>query len=176
MKKTVLVFGLIAGTICVVNFWVAGALMDMPGGMDYSMWLGYTTMLIGFSTIFFAVKSVRDKEMGGHITFGKAFTVGLYITLIASVMYVLGWEVYFRTKAPDFMEKYTTMSIEKMKKEGVDEATIEKNKLEMKKMGESYKNPVFRMGITFLEILPVGLVVSLLSAALLRKKQPAPSA
>jgi hypothetical protein len=172
MKKTVLTFGLIAGIICIANFWIAGALMDIPGGMDYSMWLGYATMILAFSTIFVAIKSVRDKEQGGTITFGKGFLVGLYITLIASVMYVGGWEVYMRTKAPDFMEKYKTASIEKMKKSGMAEAELEKKIAEMEKMGEAYKNPAFRFGITFLEIFPVGLIVSLIAAGLLRKKAP----
>ena len=129
--------------------------------------VGYTTMVIALSLIFFGVKSYRDNKLAGVITFGTAVKVGLLITVVASLLYALTWEVIYKE---DFIQRYNEREVVKMKEEGATEANLQAATKEMEKFAEMYKNPIFRFGITLMEILPVGIVISLLSAALLKKK------
>lgn len=172
MKKVVLVYGIIAGLI------VAGMMAfstgyycakgDFEGGMIY----GYSAMIIAFSMIFVGTKSFRDKYNGGTIAFGKAFKIGFLITLIASTIYVLGWLVNYYFFIPDFMDKYAAAMLNKAKASGISADELAKKTADMAQMKEWYKNPLFVILMTYVEILPIGLVVALISALILKRTRP----
>ncbi|MEL6132956.1 MAG: DUF4199 domain-containing protein, partial [Bacteroidota bacterium] len=130
---------------------------------------GYTIMTVALSTIFFGVRSYRDNELGGNITFGKALLMGLMIAGIAGVLYTAGWMIL---SPPDFMEQYAQQYLENLQNDGATEAEIQAAMTEIEKSKEMYKNPFFKAGITFMEIFPVGLMISLLSAFILKKNDP----
>ena len=174
MKKLVITFGLIAGIIVPTMMSISWAVMKkhvFDGGEVF----GYSTMIIAFSTIFVAVKSYRDNHLNGSITFGKGFLIGLYITLIATAVYVTWWMIYSTTVYTTFMDDYASYSLEELKAAGASTETIRKATAEMEKTKELYNNPIVKIGVTFVEIFPVGLVISLLSAAILRKKKVLPA-
>jgi hypothetical protein len=172
MKKIILIYGLISGVIVAAMMWLTQPLLrDGTLNLDNGMLIGYTTMVIALSLVFFGIKSCRDQTLGGSITFGVAFKVGILIALIGSLMYAISWEFYYNIIAPDFMEWYTQCQLDKMIKEGKSEMEITRAKDDFVKFGELYKNPLIRFGMTMLEILPVGLIVTLISAGLLRKKE-----
>jgi hypothetical protein len=172
MRKTVLVYGLLSGGIIIAiisgTIAVWGGLHEMEG---LGQWVGYLVMVVALSAMFFGVKSYRDHTLGGVIKFKTAFLVGLLITLVASVVYVAGWEVYLAATNYRFMEQYTSSQIEKLKAEGVSGEQLEKQVADMNYWKEMYKNPFIRAGMTFMEIFPVGLIIALLSAAILRKSE-----
>ena len=174
MKKIIFVFGTIAGIIVSALMLISMSLMNY-GMMSFENGelTGYASMIIALSMIYFGVKSFRDDHLSGVITFGKAFQVGILIALIASVIYASSWEAYLASGSGSqgFMDQYTTQYIERMKTEGASVAEIEEMKSEMSSMAEMYRNPVFRFGMTLVEILPVGLVITLLSAAILRRHE-----
>ncbi|MBY0477838.1 MAG: DUF4199 domain-containing protein [Chitinophagaceae bacterium] len=172
MKKIILVCGLIAGSVLSIVMIVSFLLMDdhFSGGML----LGYASMLLSFSLIFVAIKTWRDKYNNGIISFGKAFKIGLLISLIASAMYVITWMIEYTFFIPDFMEKYAAHTIEKAKAAGATAAEISKQTTEMEKFKVLYKNPFFVVLMTFAEVLPVGLIVSLIAALILKRKSKAP--
>lgn len=173
MKKTVLICGLIAGLIS-TSLFIGLMLLGKAGQDDFKngMIYGYTLMILAFSFIFVATKITRDKYNEGLISFGQAFRVGLYITLIASTMYVMVWLIDYYYFIPDFAEKYGARVLEKLKVSGASQAEIARQSTEMARFSQMYKNPFFNALITYTEIVPVGLVVSLISAwALKRKKQ-----
>lgn len=170
MRKAVLTFGIIAGLIVATLMLVSMPLMDkgiisFENGQLY----GYATMAIALSMIFFGVKSYRDNHNGGMISFGKAFQVGILIAAVASVIYASSWEVYMNTSSGDFMEQYSARYLEQMEKDGASVAEMEEMKDSMHEMAEMYKNPLIRFGMTLMEILPVGLVLTLISAFILKK-------
>jgi hypothetical protein len=173
MKKIILTNGLIAGVIVSIMFPITWPLMEKGIlNFDNGMIFGYGSMLIAFSMIFFGVKTFRDQHQGGVITFGKAFQIGILITVIASVMYALSWEVCYHTIATDFTEKYTTRYLDKMAEEGATSVEIAAKKTEMENFNEMYKNPIVRFAFTAgMEIFPVGLLITLISAALFRKRK-----
>ncbi len=171
MRKIILVYGLIAAAVFAIAmfgaypFWQNGAITFENG--EY---VGYTSMVIALSMVFFGVKSFRDNHLDGTISFGKALQVGLLITLVASLGHAVSWEFYFNILAPDFMDKYADFSINKAKLGGAAEAEIQKISASMESMKEMYKNPLIRFGVTMIEISPVGILISFISAGLLRKK------
>jgi hypothetical protein len=170
MRKVVLTYGILAGVIIAVLMVISGTLASGYEENAYSMVLGYATMIISLSMIFFAVKSYRDNYSGGWVTFGKGFLIGIYVSLIASVFYVVGWEIYSSIAMPDWADKYAQHAIDAVKKSGASDAAILQKTKDMADFKEMYKNPLVRYGMTFLEIFPVGIVISLVSAAILRRK------
>lgn len=173
MKKNVWSFGLIAGSI--VSVVMAISMMYHKYNPDFlgSMWMGYTSMLIAFAFVFVGVKNYRDKYCGGVISFGNAFKNGLYITLIASTMYVITWMIIYYQFMPDFIEKYVEHAIAQAKAAGATAAELDKQMAEMKTYQDMYKNPLFVVLLTYMEILPVGLIVTLISSLILKRKSGA---
>lgn len=171
MKKIVLVFGLISGAIS--SLLMAGnmALVDRIG-FDKGTYLGYTAIVLSFMLVFFGIRSYRESVGAGHVTFGKAFQVGILITLISCAFYVATWEVVYRTSTSlnDFMERYAAHEIAKEKAAGASAAALQQKAAEMEQAKQMYKNPAIRAAWTFLEPFPVGLVITLVSAGILRKK------
>jgi len=105
MKKIILTYGLIAGAI--VTAFMAYGVYAMSKNPDYegSMILGYTGMLVAFAFVFIGIKKYRDDYNDGFINFGKAFKVGILISLIACTIYVGVWLVEYYCLYPDFIEK-----------------------------------------------------------------------
>lgn len=170
MKKTVIVSGLISGFIVSAIMAISIAVYSDNANFEGSMLLGYASMILAFSLIFVAIKNFRDKYNSGVITFGKAFKIGLYVALISSTMYVIVWVIEYYLFIPDFMEKYTDHVLDAARKSGASQAELDKQISEMANYKEMYKNPVFVILLTYTEILPVGLLVSLIAAAILRRK------
>jgi hypothetical protein len=171
MKRIILIYGLIAGVIVAAMMFITMPMYNSGSlNVDNGELVGYTTMVIALSMIFFGVKSYRDNHQNGEITFGKGFKIGILIALIASVMYALAWEVTYNNMSGDFMEKMTVHYIEKMKKSGASEQELQAAKEKWEGYSAYYKNPITRFGLTLMEILPVGVVIALATAALLMKK------
>jgi uncharacterized membrane protein YhaH (DUF805 family) len=174
MFRTSLMFGLIAGIIVVIPM-LLGAMTNPEGMIAGGHALGYLMMLIALSTIFVGVKRYRDGARGGVIKFLPAFLVGLGITAVAGVIYVIGWEVTLAVTNYEFMEIYSRTMIEAERAKGVSGPDLDAFIAQMQSMTEQYRNPAFRLPITFLEIFPVGLIISLIAAALLRNPRFLPA-
>jgi amino acid transporter len=170
MKKTVLTFGLIAGAI--LSVMMLGTLPFHDAiGFDRMAIVGYTSMVLAFLLIYFGVRSYRDNVAGGTVRFGRAFVVGALIAAVASACYVATWQVIYYNFTPDFMEKYQAHALEKARAGGESEAEIAKRKADMDRFAEQYRNPVFNVAVTFLEPLPVALIVALVSAGVLSRRR-----
>ena len=171
MKKLVLTYGLISGAILGTLTSITVPLcLNGTIDMRHSQTLGYTMMALAFIAVFFGIRSYRDHHNGGNITFGRAFKVGILITLVTCAMYVIGWEIVYWGFLPDFGDKYAAYTLQKMAEDGATPAAIAEARANMETFKELYRNPFFNVGITFLEVFPVGLIVTLISAAILRRK------
>lgn len=169
MKRIVIICGLITGAIVSIFMVASIAWCYASGSFEGNMLVGYASMLLSFSLIFVGIKNFRDKYNHGTVTFGKAFLIGLYITLIASTIYVIVWMIDYHFFIPDFLEKFGDAAIKKVQAEGATAAELEKVNAEMGTYREMYKNPLMIILLTYMEILPVGLIVSLISALILKK-------
>jgi hypothetical protein len=171
MKRIAVKYGLASGAI--ISAMTAIMLpLCMNGVIDFdkSEVVGYTTMVLSFVLVFFGVRSYRDTVGGGVITFGRALGVGLLVTLVACAVYVVGWEIVYWGFFPDFASRYGAAVVESMRAAGESATAIAATERQMAEFAELYRNPLFNVGVTFLEVFPVGLVVSLISAAILRRR------
>ena len=174
MKKTVLVFGLISGALMAI--FMTGTMIYVRNvGFDRGMILGYAGMVLAFLLIFFGIRSYRENIGGGRISFPRAFSVGILIMLISSACYVVAWEVVYFNLMHDsmheFIEKYGLHEVDKVRQSGASEQEIQAKLREMKWMRDHYDNVFFNAALTLLEPLPPGLIMTLISAAILRKKK-----
>lgn len=172
MKKTVWTFGLISGTLLSLMMLATLPFLDRIG-FERGEVLGYTTMVLSFLFVYFGIKSYRDNVAGGAVGFGRAFAVGAAIVAISSACYVATWEVIYYKLSPDFAAKYQAYTLEKARAKGESEAELQKRAADMEKFAKLYQNPVVNVAVTFLEPLPVGLVVTLVSAGILRRRRTA---
>lgn len=174
MKKNILTYGLISGALISTFMLISmNYYSHCEGTVDYetSMLVGYASMLIAFSLVFVGIRNYRNKYNGGVISFGKAFKIGILIALIASTMYVIAWMIDYFYFMPDFMDKFSAHEIDKLRSDGASQAAIDAKIKEMAEFSKMYKNPFFNAMMTYMEILPVGIVVTLISALILKRKQ-----
>jgi hypothetical protein len=172
MLRKILGWGLLAGLI--VGSPMSTMATSMTIGLP-SMVVGYLIMRVAFSTVFLAVKRHRDDELGGVIRFWPAFAIGLAISFVASLIYVLAWEFTLAATQMDFAGKYAAVLIEQQKAQGTSGEALAKYVADLERFKADYANPLYRLPMTFTEIFPVGLLVSLLSAALLRNSRFLPA-
>ncbi len=171
MQKIVLRFGLASGAILVLMSAVMMPLcMNGVIDFDHNEIIGYSSMVLSFLLVFFGVRSYRDNVGGGAISFGKAFQVGLLISLVTCAMYVVAWEIVYFKFFPNFLDVYSAHVLAKLHSAGASEAAIREKTAEMADLAKHYGNPLFNSAITFMEVFPVGLIMTLVSAAILRRK------
>lgn len=176
MKRTIITHGIIAGLITAVYMLITMPLF-VHGTVDmkHGIWIGYAGMLIALSLVFFGVKSYRNNFREGTISFGRGFLIGLEITLIASLFYGLAWEIVYARSGDWFMEQMSSSELNKLKSDGATDAELLEAKQKADDFEVLYQNPLVRFGMTLMEIFPVGLLISLITAAILRGKKFIPS-
>ncbi|MCF2444083.1 DUF4199 domain-containing protein [Dyadobacter sp. CY345] len=170
MKRNIIVCGLISGAILTAMMVTSTAYCYKNENFEGNMVVGYAVMILAFSLIFVGVKNYRDKYNNGIVSFGEAFKIGAYITLIGSTMYVVVWLFEYYLFIPDFMEVYSAHVINQAKASGETTAEISSKTEEMATYKEMYKNPLFVVLLTYAEVLPIGLIVSAISALILKKR------
>jgi hypothetical protein len=169
MKKTVLTFGLISGAISAAMMLATVPLADKIG-FEKGEFLGYTVIVLSALMVFFGVRSYRENAAGGRMTFGRGFAVGILITLISSACYVGTWEIVYYKLMPDFNEKYTAHMVERAKASGESQQKIDEKVRQAQQFKQMYDKPAVNVAMTFAEVFPIGLLVTLVSAGILRKK------
>ena len=177
MRKTILMYGVISGVVVVGSmiFSIAIGMEDKADSAANLQYIGYLIMLVALSVIFVGIKRYRDQELGGVITFGTAALIGLGITVVAGIMYVTVWEIYLAMTNYEFIDEYIASMIATEKANGVSGVKMDTLVEATEAMRESYGNPFYRIPLTFMEIFPVGLVIALISSAVLRKSEVLPA-
>lgn len=177
MKKNSLVFGAISGVIISTFMGISMAIFscgsgDADSGRN-SMIIGFSAMAVAFSFIFVGIKNFRDKKNGGTITFARAFLLGFMISFIASTLYVITWGIEFHFFMPDFIDKYSAIQVKELHESGITGVELEEGIKSIENQSYNYKNnPFFFALYTYAEILPVGILITLISSLILRRKKP----
>lgn len=175
MTAFIVRYGIIGGvivTIAVLWNW----LVLTPGKEPVTgMVFGYLVMLVALTAVFLGIKAYRDKALGGAIRFMPAFALGLGISAVASLFYVVSWEICMAYSSYDFIAHYQTMMLDAAKAEGATPAQLQQKMAEAESFATMYRNPVIRMCFTFIEMFPVGILISLISAAVLRNSRVLPA-
>ena len=166
MKNIILKNGLIGGLIIATSMIIGTyTCYHNPKGFEPSYALGFGGMLLAFAFIFSGIEQYRKKIGNGKVSFGKAFQVGSLIALLISSIYVGVWLIEYYNFFPDFIEKYAQSELAHTKPSDLAETTAK-----MDSYKEMYKNPILIILLTFMEILPMGLAIALISALILKKK------
>jgi len=167
VTRTIFIYGLISGAV--VALAITATIVFSGGRPPHSsVWLGYLIMLVAMSAILVGVKQYRDDALGGVIGFWRALGVGLGIAAVAGLAYVAVWEAYLAVTHYNFVDDYIRATLEAKRSAGVSGAAYQKAVTEMETFRQQYANPLFRWPMTFIEIFPVGVLIALVSAALLR--------
>ena len=172
MKTTVLTFGVISGVVA-ATLMIANMLFIDSIGFDRALYVGYTVIVISFLFVYFGIRSYRDNVLGGRISFAKGFKAGILITLISCVFYVAAWMVTYPRLFPDFGDKYAAYMVEDKRASGASQAEIDQTAKQGEEIKRMLENPLINAAVTFTEPFPVGLLVTLISAAVLRKQEAA---
>ena len=169
MRKIIVTFGLISGAVSSLMMIV---LVTFGGriGFDRGAIIGNTSIVLSFLMVFFGIRTYRDNIGNGQITFAKGFTVGLCITLISCIFYVVTWEVIYYNFLPGFWDAYGAHLAAKLTASGASPAAVQAELEQARKYKELYKNPFFNAALTFIHPVPIGLVITLFSALVLRRK------
>jgi len=174
MKRNITVFSLIAGVI--LSAFICASVPSMKhmgsGSAATSMFVGYTVQLLAFSMIFFAIRNYRDQYNGGVVSFGKAFQIGILISLIGSAFYVITWAIVYNTLLPDFLDRMQEAQLLGAAKRGASPEELVKIKQQVTQWKEVYKTWWGFAGITLMEIFPTGLLVTLICSFILKRRQP----
>ena len=170
MFRVIVIFGLIAGGILSLMMAITLPMMDSIS-FERGEVIGYTSMIAAFLLVFFGVRSYRDNVAGGSVSFGRAFGVGMGIVAIAAICYDVTWQVIYTKIGPEFNARYQAHMVEKARASGKSEAEIAKEAADMAKYAKLYENRLINFAVTLLEPLPVGLIVSLVSAGVLSRRR-----
>ena len=174
MSRIILIFGIAAGVFVAVPMCLMVANSE-HGSAAQSYFAGYLVMVLALSLIFFGVKRLRDRELGGVIRFVPALLAGLSISAVAGVIYVIGWEITLAVTDFAFIDSYSTAAVEAARARGASAAEVAAVIAQMDEFRRQYANPLIRLSYTFIEIFPVGVLISLISAALLRNSRFLPA-
>jgi hypothetical protein len=175
MQRIIFIYGTIAGLVVIGSVILGLTFSRGVETLHAQEWLGYLIMLIALSMIFVGIMRYRDRHLGGVIRFGTATLLGLGIAAVAGVIYVLVWELYLAMTDHAFISHYTQGVIAAKEAEGVSGAELQAVIENMESMQRRYGNPLFRLPMTFLEIFPVGLLITVISAAILRNSKILPA-
>ena len=175
MLPLIALYGSLAGLIVAVPMVWTMIVLTPASAPDNGVFWGYLTMVVALTAVFLGIKHYRDKVLGGAIKFGPALLVGLGISAVASLFYVIGWEISLAATGFDFGSSYSKTLVEAARARGASPAEIEKVMADAASFAQSYRNPAYRMAVTFLEMFPVGVLISLLSAGLLRNSRLLPA-
>lgn len=174
MFRISLVYGAIAG-VTMIAIIAAGVYLNGGDFSSGSQLQGYLTMVFVLSLIFVGIKRYRDTALGGVIKFWPALKLGLGIAVVASIFYVISWEVFLAVSGIDFAGQYLDGLRAGFEADGLTGAELEAELQPIRDMMSMYEKPWFRMPLTLLEPLPIALLVSVISAAVLRNPKVLPA-
>jgi len=166
MKKIVLTYGLISGVIGAVLMLAHVPFMD---GSNKALIIGYAGIVLSALLIFLGVRAYREKVGNGKLSFGRGFAVGILIALISAACYVAAWEVVYYN-SPEVADHIFDKQVEDLRATGAPQEKIDEAAREIESFKKLYSNPLVNVAFTFIEPFPVGLLITLISAAILRRK------
>jgi hypothetical protein len=172
MTRVVLTFGLLSG-LAAAAMVAATVPFAEQIGFGRSIYVGYTVIVISMLFVYFGIRSYRDTVLGGTITFSQGFKAGILITLISSSLYVVTWLILYYNFLPDFGDQYAAYLVDSLREKGASQSEIADMTKRAADMNAMLKNPLLNAAVSFTEPLPVGLLITLISSAALRKREPA---
>lgn len=168
MKHTILKYGGYSLITAIILF-LLGLLFGK--GIDYTSQeiIGYVTMVVSLSFIFFGIKHYRDKVNNGTLSFAKSLSIGLLIAVMAGLGIAIADFIYTTWINPDFMSEYSEHMLNTMEQTlSAEEFALKKKEFETQM--ESMGSPIMLATLMFATVFIIGLIISLLSSLILQRK------
>lgn len=168
MKSTIIKYGIYSFLTASTLF--LGALL-LATSFSYSTQetIGYTSMVISLSFVYFGIKHYRDYENNGELLFGKAVLIGILISVFAGLGFGLIDYIYTTVINPDFATEYLEKTLAGMKETlTLEEYNIQKEQLTQQM--EQYGGSGFMAFIMCITVIIIGFIISLISALFLQRK------
>lgn len=169
MKRTILTYGLFSGALAVAALGATVPLIHSDT-VQYADILGYASIVLAALLVFFGIRSYREHDSGGTMTFGRGVLVGLFITLISCTCHVVAFQLIYFHLVPDFGERFTACMIQRVRDSGGSEAAVEETTKQAAMFRQLFDHPATNAALTLAETFPIGLIATLASAAILRKR------
>ncbi len=169
MKKIVLVYGFISGALAVAMMMATLPFIDALDGNKGAI-VGYTGLLLAALLVFFGVRSYRENVGNGRLGYGRGFAVGILITLISGLCYTAAWELLYFKLMPGLGDKVIACMVHNAQTSGKTPEKVAEAVRQAQGMRELYDRPLVNAALTFTEPFPVGLIVTAISAGVLRRK------
>ncbi len=168
MKKTIIRYGLYGGTVICVLFLLSLFLAD---GLDFGTQevIGYASMVVALSFVYFGIRHFRDRENSGSLSFGTGLKIGLGISLITALMFGILDVIYVKFMNPDFMETYYASVLADLEA-SLPESEYQERARAMEAEKELFTNPLMNFFLMFITVFLIGLIMSILSALILKRK------
>ena len=170
MKSTVLRYGIFSA-IAICGLFIVGWFFGKQADIDYSTQeiIGYTSMILSLSFVFFGIKHFRDKVNSGKVSFGKAVLIGLLISLIAGLAFGLIDVIYIEYINPNFAVEYYDYQTAELKAT-LSGAELDTALTQMESQKEMFMSTTMNFIIMSLTVFVIGFIISLLSALILQRK------
>lgn len=170
MQQTIIRYGLISG-ITIVVFMILGVIV---GGDNFDTWelFGFAGMILSIIGVFVGIKSYRDNQPGGVLSFKHAFLVGLGIVAMASLLVGIYTALHVGVFDPDYSDKYYAFELAKVQESGATKAEIKDFEQSMGLMKEYGDNAFIQGIVMFVMTFIMGMVVALIAAAIMKKSPP----
>lgn len=169
MQAAVRTYGVYAALTALIGYVLSGLIGSASG---FGLWetLGYLTILFACSFVFFGIRRYRDHDLGGVITYGNAFRLGLLITLCAALAFALVDLIYVVWINPDFYQQYADYYLDNLRSE-LSAEEFEQEAAKMQEQLEVTSHPMVNFGVMFATVTLIGTLVSLISALILQRSQ-----
>lgn len=169
MKRNVIVFGIVLGTILAAGcIWMMNIVYNSPDLQTNDI-LGWAVIILICSLVFFGIRNYRNKELSGVISFGKAFMTGTLIVLLGATIFTVAGLSYYYLVVPDYMDKVTELALNQATRQGATAAELAEVAERMERTAAQYENPIIAILLTYSLVLMPGLVVVLVSSLILRR-------
>lgn len=163
MKNPIIKYGIIGGIVMVIIGLGSWLLLKDVYSFQTSQIIGYSSMIIALSSVFFAIRKYRDEINNGTITFGESLKVGILTTLIPSAFAFIQTIFFFSVYGTEFQD-WALASLEKT------DPTLHAEYVEQMASGPDWiMNPFFQGFVMFATVFFIGLIISLIAAVVLKR-------
>lgn len=169
-SQTVIRYGVIGGLIMVVFALVGNVtgLSNPSSGIAMTIIFGVLSIVIYIGIMVAGIRKHRDEELGGLISFGRAFIVGFLIAVIVGVIGQVFNYVYMNFIDPDYLSNSVDGIRDMYENMGMDESMIDDAMVKVEEQFEKQKSLWKPLPGT----LGVSAVIAAIVGLIMKKKAP----
>lgn len=136
--------------------------------MEKGDMIKFASIVIPITCIYLGIKEKRDKENQGFISYAKAFNLGLAITAVGTIVSTIFFYFHVSFINPGMIEFAKSKQLQQLQERGMSDQEIE----QALSISDRFMTPVMFTFFGLLASFIIGLILSLIIAAVLKKEDP----